>query len=64
MSINRVTVTADHLVVEPTGLWNVSDYDRAIVVTLDGAERFDRLVPTVDNPNDIVDATNGALGAR
>ena len=120
MSINRVTVTADHLVVEPTGFnkvwsfrrrlqfplervrgatfdpgmrnepkgwrgpglglpgklagtfhadgrkqfWNVSGYDRAIVVTLDDAERFDRLVLTVDDPNDVVDAINGALGAR
>ena len=120
MSINRVTVTADHLVVEPTGLnkvwsftrrlqfplervrgatfdpgtrlepkgwrcpglglprklagtfragggkqfWNVSGYDRAIVVTLDDAERFDRLVLTVDDPNDVVDAINGALRAH
>ena len=120
MSINRVTVTADHLVVEPTGFnkvwsftrrlqfplervqgatfdpgmreepkgwrgpglglpgklagtfhadgrkqfWNVSEYDRAIVVTLDDAERFDRLVLTVDEPNVVVDAINGALGAR
>ncbi len=120
MSINRVTVTADHLVVEPTGFnkvwsfarclqfplervrgatfdpgireelkgwrgpglglpgklagtfhadggkqfWNVSGYDRAIVVTLDDAERFDRLVLTVDDPNDVVAAINRALGAR
>ena len=120
MSINRVTVTAEHLVVEPTGFnkvwsftrrlqfplervrgaafdpgmrekpkgwrgpglglpgkfagtfhaggrkqfWNVSGYDRAIVIALDDAERFDRLVLTVDDPNDVVDAINGALGAR
>lgn len=119
MSSNRVTVTADRLVVEPLGLdklwsftrrleiplahvrgatfdpgmrdepkgwrgpglglpgkksgtfhaggkkqfWNVSGYDRAVVVTLDHAERFDRLVITVDDPNGVVDAINGARGA-
>lgn len=120
MGINRVTVTADHLVVEPTGFnkvwsftrrlqfplervrgatldpgrrevprgrrgpglglpgklagtfradgkkqfWNVSGYDGAIVVALDDAERFDRLVLTVDDPNDVVNAINSAVGAR
>lgn len=43
--------------------WNVSGYDRAVVVTLDPAERFDRLVITVDDPNGVVDAINGARGA-
>lgn len=120
MSSNRVTVSGDHLVVEPVGLskvwsftrrlqfplahvrgatadpgmreepkgwrgpglglpgrlsgtfhadggkqfWNISGYDRAIVITLDDAESFDRLVLTVDDPTDVVDAINGALGAR
>jgi hypothetical protein len=119
LSINRVTVTDDCLVVEPLGLnklwsftrrlriplahvrgatfdpgmrnepkgrrgpglglpgklsgtynadgrkqfWNVSGYERAVVVTLDPAERFDRLVITVDDPNGVVDAINGARGA-
>lgn len=44
--------------------WNISGYDRAIVITLDSAERFDRLVLTVDDPNGVVDAIHDALGAR
>lgn len=44
--------------------WNISGYDRAIVITLDSAERFDRLVLTVDDPNEVVDAIHDALGAR
>ena len=119
MSINRVTVTDDRLVVEPVGLnklwsvtrrlefplghvrgatfdpgmkdepkgwrgpglglpgklagtfhadgrkqfWNISGYERAVVITLDSAERFDRLVISVDDPNQVVDAINDALGA-
>jgi hypothetical protein len=43
--------------------WNISGYDRAIVITLDPAERFDRVVITVDDPHDVVGAINGALGA-
>jgi hypothetical protein len=43
--------------------WNISGYDRAVVVTLDSRERFDRLVITVDEPNEVVDAINGARGA-
>lgn len=42
--------------------WNVSGYDRAIVITLDPAERFDRVVVTVDDPHAVVDAVNHALG--
>lgn len=120
MSINRVTVTGDRLVVEPVGLnkvwsfthrlqfplayvrgatfdpgmrdepkgwrgpglrlggklsgtfhaggkkqfWNISGYEAAIVITLNPTERFDRLVLSVDDPNEVVDAINGALGAR
>lgn len=44
--------------------WNVSGYDKAIVITLDPAERFERLVLTVDDPNDVVDAINATLGSR
>ncbi len=44
--------------------WNISGFDRTIVVTLDPAERFDRLVLTVDEPDRVVDAINAALGAR
>lgn len=44
--------------------WNVSGYDRAIVITLDPAERYERLVLTVDDPNDVVDGINAALGSR
>lgn len=43
--------------------WNVSGFERTIVVTLDPAERFDRLVITVDHPAETVDAINSALGA-
>ena len=43
--------------------WNISGYDRAVVVTLDAAEPFDRLVITVDRPHEVVDAINGACGA-
>ncbi|MFB9315055.1 hypothetical protein [Nocardioides plantarum] len=119
MSSNRVTVTPEHLVVEPVGLtklwsftrrlqfplehvrgatfdpgmrdepkgwrgpglglpgrlsgtfhadgkkqfWNISGYERAIVITLDAAEKFDRLVITVDDPDQVVDSVNSALGA-
>lgn len=44
--------------------WNISGYDRAVVIALDSAERFDRLVVTVDDPHRVVDAINSALGAR
>ncbi|MDO9380017.1 MAG: hypothetical protein Q7T56_14315 [Nocardioidaceae bacterium] len=44
--------------------WNISGYDRAIVITLDPAERFDRIVVTVDDPHRTVDRINEAIGAR
>jgi hypothetical protein len=44
--------------------WNISGYDRAIVITLDAAERYDRLVITVDDPQQVVDAVNSAAGSR
>jgi hypothetical protein len=44
--------------------WNVRGYDRAVVVTLDSAERFDRLVITVDNPDEVVGAINRVRGAH
>lgn len=118
MTSTRVTVSAEHLVVEPLGLtklwsftrrltfplehvrgatfdpgmrdepkgwrgpglglpgtlsgtfhsggkkqfWNVAGYERAVVITLDPAEKFDRLVVTVDDPHQVVDDVNGALG--
>lgn len=120
MSSNRVTITDDHLLVEPVGankvwsfvrrlefplahvrgatfdpgmqpepkgwrgpglglpgklsgtfhadgkkqFWNIAGYDRAVVITLDSREKFDRLVITVDDPDAVVDAINNALGAR
>lgn len=42
--------------------WNIAGYDRAVVITLDPAERFDRLVITVDDPHEVVDAINSACG--
>lgn len=44
--------------------WNVSGYERAIVIELDPRERFDRLILTVDDPTEVVDAVNRALGTR
>jgi hypothetical protein len=44
--------------------WNISGYDRAIVITLDPAERYDRVVITVDDPQQVVDAVNSVAGAR
>lgn len=120
MNTNRVTITPDALVVEPTGwnkmwsfthhleipldhvrgatfdpgmkeepkgwrgpglhvpgklsgtfhadgkkqFWNISGYERAVVITLDPAEQFDRLVLTVDDPQRLVDDVNSALGSR
>ncbi|MCQ1949078.1 hypothetical protein NNX28_03930 [Arthrobacter sp. zg-Y859] len=44
--------------------WNISGYDRAVVITLDPAEQFDRLVITVEDPHQLVDMINNAAGAR
>jgi hypothetical protein len=44
--------------------WNISGYDRAVVITLDPAQRYDRLVVTVDDPDAVVDTVNGAAGGR
>lgn len=43
--------------------WNIAGYERAVVITLDENERFDRVVITVDDPNAVADAINIALGA-
>jgi hypothetical protein len=120
MSLNRVTITQENLIIEPVGLskvwsftrrlqvplrhvrgatfdpgmkdepkgwrgpglglpgklsgtfhadgskqfWNISGYDRAVVIVLDQAEKFDRVVITVDDPLRVVDAINAAAGAR
>lgn len=44
--------------------WNISGYERAIVVELDSSERFDRLILTVDDPAEVVDAINSALAVH
>lgn len=44
--------------------WNISGYERAVVITLDPSERFERLVLTVDDPHLLVDDLNGALGSH
>lgn len=43
--------------------WNVSGYDRAVVITL-ADERFDRIVVSVDDPDATVEAINTASAAR
>lgn len=40
--------------------WNISGYDRAIVIQLDEVPPFGRLVLTVDEPLRVVDAVNAA----
>ncbi|MGV8858705.1 hypothetical protein [Rhodoglobus sp.] len=40
--------------------WNIVGYEGAIVVELDSAERFDRLVLSVDDPLGQVDKINAA----
>jgi hypothetical protein len=47
-----------------TQFWNTSGHGRTVVVTLDPTERFDRLVLTVADPNQVVTAINAAVGAR
>jgi hypothetical protein len=120
MSNNHVTLTSDHLVVEPLGLdkvwsftrrvrvplthvrgatldpgvrrepkgwrapglhlpgklagtfrsqgrqqfWNVSGFERAVVITLDPTQRYEQIVVTVDDPDDVVAGINAAVGAR
>lgn len=44
--------------------WNISGYERAVVITLTPDEEFDRLVITVDAPNDVVNTINSALAGR
>lgn len=44
--------------------WNISGYDRAVVITLDPAGKFNRLVLTVDDPHHVVDAINRAIATR
>ncbi|MCQ1999653.1 hypothetical protein [Arthrobacter zhaoxinii] len=44
--------------------WNISGYDRAVVITLDPAEGYDRLVITVEDPHQVVDAINNVVGVR
>lgn len=42
--------------------WNVSGFEHTIVITLDPAEHFTRLILTVDDPTAVVDAINHAVG--
>ena len=44
--------------------WNIVGLERAIVVELDAAARFDRLVLTVDDPLTQVDMINAACRSR
>lgn len=44
--------------------WNISGYDRAVVITLDPAETFNRLVITVADPHAVVDLINRAIGTH
>lgn len=44
--------------------WNISHFDRVVVITLSEDERFDRLVLTVDDPDQVVSAINRAIAAR
>lgn len=44
--------------------WNVTGHHRTIVITLDGAERFDRLILTVGDPLREVDKIKHALASR
>jgi hypothetical protein len=41
--------------------WNISGYEKAIVVTLDPAEQFERVVVTVDDPDQVVSDINSAI---
>jgi len=40
--------------------WNVSGYERAVVITLEPPHRFERLVITVDDPAQVVETINAA----
>lgn len=44
--------------------WNISGYERAVVITFHPASRFDRVVITVDDPHGVADAINSAVGGR
>ncbi|XAS77401.1 hypothetical protein V3G39_04990 [Dermatophilaceae bacterium Sec6.4] len=74
MTHTNVTITGDTLVVEPQGLdkmwsftrrqfWNVSDFAQTVVVQLDPAEHFTRLIISVDDPPHAVDAINAAISS-
>lgn len=43
--------------------WNVSGFEGAVVVELDPAEHFNRLVISVQDPRRTVDAINAAISA-
>lgn len=41
--------------------WNVSGYERAVVIELDPSEHFTRLILSVDDPEQIVAAINRTI---
>lgn len=41
--------------------WNVSGYDRTVVIELDTSEHFTRLIVSADDPRGIVDMINQAV---
>jgi len=43
--------------------WNISGYERAVVITLDDEQNFDQIVISVDDPEAVVAAINRAAGA-
>lgn len=44
--------------------WNVTGYERAIVIALDDAQRLDRVIVTVDDPDDVVATVNDAIAPQ
>lgn len=41
--------------------WNVSGYERVVVIELDPSQHFTRLIVTVDDPDQVVDLVNRAI---
>lgn len=44
--------------------WDISGYERAIVITLDPSQRYDKVVITVDDPQQVAATINAVVGAR
>ena len=43
---------------------DISGYERAIVITLDPSQRYDKVVITVDDPQQVAATINAVVGAR